>query len=81
METIYWLLGYEEDVEADERQKHLKHLACRQIEESKIKLHKIENKIEYKNRYHNKTDTGRLTYELKRLNMNSNKKRKKKSNK
>jgi len=57
METIYWLLGYEEEVKADERQKHLKHMACRQIEESKdIKLKKVKmmNKIEYKNRYHNK---------------------------
>ena len=78
MNTIYWLLGYEDEIEADERQKHLKYLACRQIEESKLKLksvnnvkkvNKIENKIEYKNRFHNKhIDVNRRIYEMKKLN-------------
>ena len=82
METIYWLMGYTEEQEADERQKHLKHLACRQIEDSKeISLKKVhfENTIKRKNKAHN--EDGMLTYELKRLNMNANKKRRKKSNK
>ena len=40
---LYWLLGFEDEVEnADERQKHLKHLLCRQIEESKLKLNKVK---------------------------------------
>ena len=38
---LYWLLGYEEEAEANERQKHLKHLLCRQIEQSKLKLNKV----------------------------------------
>ena len=35
METLYYYLGYETEIIADERQKHLKHLALKQIKESK----------------------------------------------
>lgn len=38
MNHIYYWLGYDEEIEADERQKHLKHLALKQIKDSKIKL-------------------------------------------
>jgi len=75
MNTIYWLLGYEDEIQADERQKHLKYLSCRQIEESKIKLkkvrqvNKIENKIEYKKKFNNKhNDINRRIYKMKKLN-------------
>lgn len=38
MSYLYYLLGYETEIEADERQKHLKHLAMKQIKQSNIKL-------------------------------------------
>jgi hypothetical protein len=46
MNNIYWLLGYPDETEleqADEKQKHLKHIMCRQIEKSnKITLNNIK---------------------------------------
>jgi hypothetical protein len=42
LKSIYYILGYDDYVleEADEKQKHLKHLICKQIKLSNIKLRK-----------------------------------------
>ena len=41
--TIYWILGYPDELleEADERQKHLKHICCKQIRDSRLMLKKV----------------------------------------
>jgi hypothetical protein len=55
MNYVYYLLGYEEEEEADKRQTHLKHLLNRQIERSHaFKLKKVSfvtvNNISSRNR-------------------------------
>jgi hypothetical protein len=54
MSYLWELIGYGETIEADEHQKHLKHVLMRQIEKSKLKLKQFENTIKRKNRQHNK---------------------------
>ena len=44
MNYLWYLLGYEEEIEADERQKNLKHLLCKQIKCSNFRLKPINNK-------------------------------------
>lgn len=43
---IWWLLGYENDEEvvADDRQKHLKYLVCEQIKKSNLRLKPIKKR-------------------------------------
>jgi len=56
IKSIWWLLGYPDELleEADTRQKHLKHMVCKQIKESKLNLKKVDKAL--------------LQYELYRLN-------------
>ena len=42
METVWWLLGYLDTYEADERQKNLKHLLMKQVRDSKLVLKPVE---------------------------------------
>ena len=47
IKTIYWILGYADELleQADERQKHLKHLCCKQIRESRLKMKKVGHTV------------------------------------
>jgi hypothetical protein len=47
---------FEEEIVAIPRQTHLKHMACKQIKNSKIRLKRVkfENTITRKNKHHNK---------------------------
>ena len=50
--TFWWMIGYPEEIieDADPRQKHLKHLMCRQIEQSNISLRSVKKKRKNKNK-------------------------------
>ena len=48
---IYYLLGFPEDVEADENSKRQKYLVCMQIRTSKIKLRAITPKLKKKQKH------------------------------
>lgn len=47
MDTIYWLLGYEEEIKADERQKQLRHVLHKQIKDTKKLKLKKTNRVRF----------------------------------